>query len=61
MNVNHREVDKLYKDLKIENCNAPRTTINCGNMDRKLNSNFSAVIENNGHMSLSNSAGSLKS
>ncbi len=60
MNVEHMEVDKLYKDLGIRNDNTIRTTINRGNMNRRLNSNFSAVLGNKGRINLSSSTGNLK-
>ncbi len=60
MNVEHMEVDKLYEDLKIKNSNTLRTSINCGDMRRKLNSNFSAVLGRSGRINFSSSTGNLK-
>lgn len=60
MNAEHIEVDKLYEDLKIKNSDTLRTFINCGNMNRKLNSDFSAVFGKKGCINLSSSTGNLK-
>ena len=60
MSIEHVEIDNLYKYLKIENENIiPRDTINRGNMNRKLNSDFSAVSGNSQHVTYSSSSGNL--
>lgn len=60
MNAKHMEVDRLYEELGIRNVSVLRKNINCGNMNRKLNTNFSAVSESKGRMNFSSSTGNLK-
>lgn len=56
-NMNYADVDKLYHALGIQNDGkAPRRTLNTGTMDRKLNTNYSAVIGNKPNTTWSNSA-----
>lgn len=61
MKMEHSEVDKLYSSLGLQNSNKKlRNNINCGDMNRKLNSDFSSVLGNKGCMTFSSSTGSFK-
>ena len=61
MEGNSQSVDKLYSMLRInENRNPIRTTINTGNLNQKLNVNFSSVVSTAGKSVWGNSVGKLK-
>ena len=56
-NMNYAVVDRLYRTLGIKNDDKiPKRILNTGTMDRKLNTNYSAVIGNKPNTSWSNSA-----